>query len=595
MLNLKMGVLGRRVRVQMATEIKCEKMVIRKIFELWYRIPEYQRPYVWEQDQVKELLEDIMDAYKSNEEAQYFLGSMVLKINEKTDHGVTYNEYELLDGQQRLTTMFLIFAGIRDVADQSKYRKIIENCKNAIFQEEDEFINQPERLRIVFDIRDDVRDFVNQYVKPDGGTNAVKDLKLLADNKTVNVSVRNMSNAILTIRAFFEDNMDELPGYFKFFLTKVLMIYVATEELQDAFQLFTVLNNRGVKLSNSDILKAKNLKEISSADERAEWAKKWEDMESYFGEDFDKFMSHIRTILVKKKATSNLLKEFDDNVYSNRVYNRTAKNYEARTPLLMRGKQTFQCIDDFYNIYTKLFDSFHPDGGDDFAAYNYLKLMNYGLGADYWVAPVMDYYKRYKTDGLLDFIKLVDKKISADWITSLSPTKRIENMNAILQEIEKSDSGDSLLSSQVFDIDKVDFERVLNGDMYGRRYARYLLMKLDLLYLGNTTPFNPPATISIEHILPQNPSDRSRWKTDFTDDERDEWTDKLGNLALISRRKNTSQGNLDFEQKMSKYFEKNIEVFPNSIRIYKKYKIWTPEQLKKNHAEVVEKLLDGYK
>ena len=82
---------------------------------------------------------------------------------------------------------------------------------------------------------------------------------------------------------------------------------------------------------------------------------------------------------------------------------------------------------------------------------------------------------------------------------------------------------------------------------------------------GNSVQFNPPATISIEHILPQNPSAGSGWMNDFTEEERYEWTDKIGNLALISRRKNTSQGNLDFADKMQKYFEKNIEVFPNSI------------------------------
>lgn len=54
----------------MATEIKCEKKVIQEIFELWYRIPEYQRPYVWESDQVKELLEDTFEAYHSNPDAQ---------------------------------------------------------------------------------------------------------------------------------------------------------------------------------------------------------------------------------------------------------------------------------------------------------------------------------------------------------------------------------------------------------------------------------------------------------------------------------------------------------------------------------------------
>lgn len=57
--------------------------MIQEIFELWYRIPEYQRPYVWESDQVKELLEDTFEAYHSNPDAQYFLGFMVLKINEK--------------------------------------------------------------------------------------------------------------------------------------------------------------------------------------------------------------------------------------------------------------------------------------------------------------------------------------------------------------------------------------------------------------------------------------------------------------------------------------------------------------------------------
>ena len=53
--------------------------------------------------------------------------------------------------------------------------------------------------------------------------------------------------------------------------------------------------------------------------------------------------------LKKKKATAGLLKEFDDNVYSNRIYNRTSKEYESRTPLLNRGEETFCLIYGFYN------------------------------------------------------------------------------------------------------------------------------------------------------------------------------------------------------------------------------------------------------
>lgn len=578
----------------MATEIKCEKKVIKEIFDLWYRIPEYQRPYVWESDQVKELLEDTRDAYRSNQDAQYFLGSMVLKINKKTENGVTYKEYELLDGQQRLSTIFLIFAVIRDIADQSRYKKIIENCAAAIYQEEDPYINQPERIRIVFDIRDDVREFVGKYVKEEGKTNETAELNSLAADRNVNVSVRNMANAILTIRAFFEEHMDDLPGYFKYFLTKVLMIYVATEELQNAFQLFTVLNNRGIKLSNSDILKAENLKKVVSSQERTEWAKKWENMEAYFGEDFDKFLSHVRTILVKKKATVNLLKEFEDNVYSSMVYNRTTKQYESCIPLLERGTKTFQYIYDFYNIYIEIFEKDYFEVNGNFDICNYLQLMKYGLGTDYWVAPVMDYYKTYHTNGLREFLKALDKKISADWIISLSPTARIENVNAILKEIEKSSCPDDVICSPAMEINIDDFTRVTKGDVYGKRYARYLLLKLDLLYQGNDVPLNPSQTISIEHILPQTPSAGSDWLKDFTDEERGEWTDKLGNLVLISRRKNASQGNLDFEQKMKKYFEKNIECFSNSIRIFKAFNQWKPDDIRKNQEDVLKKLLAEY-
>lgn len=580
----------------MATEIKCEKMVMKDIFSLWFRIPEYQRPYVWDTDQVKELLEDTMDAYTSNAEAQYFLGSMVLKINSKSEGGVTYNEYELLDGQQRLTTIFLLFAVIRDMADKNdKWQKMIaEDCENAIFQEENPFQDRPERIRIVFDIRDDVRNFVVKYVKINDGTNKTDEIEPFVNDKTVNVSIRNMANAIMTIRSYISENISNLLGFFKYFQTKVLMIYVATEELQDAFQLFTVLNNRGVKLSNSDILKAINLKEVSSPLERTNWAKKWEVMESYFGEDFDKFLSHVRTILVKKKATVNLLKEFKDNVYSNKRYNRTTKQYETCVPLLNKGKETFAYIYNYYSIYTDLFDKTHFDVNKNYGIYNYLKLMEYGLGVDYWAAPVMAFYHKFRTTKLLEFIKALDRKLSSDWITSLSPTLRIENANAILQDIEKSMNADGVLESQSLTFSFDDFERILRMDVYGKRYARYLMMKLDLLYLEDTTPFNPPATISIEHILPQHPSNGSQWLSDFNDAEREEWTDKLGNLALISRRKNTAQGNLDFDKKKEKYFKRNVEVFSNSIRIYQKYSEWKPLQLKQNQDEVIGKLLVAY-
>lgn len=575
----------------MATEIKCEKKVIREIFNMWYCIPDYQRAYVWDTDQVRDLLDDTISAYRENKEAQYFLGSMVLKINEKSENNVSYTEYELLDGQQRITTVFLILACMRDML--TDYPQYQNSLAGFVYQAEDAILQQPERMRIIFNIRSDVRDFVNEHIKPLHGTCDSALLKDKMQAKDVNISIRNMANAMLVAHEFLEENKSDIIGYLSYFLNKVLMIYVATEELQDAFQLFTVLNNRGVKLSSSDILKAENLKELSAAD-RTSWATRWEEMETYFGEDFDKFLSHIRTILVKKKQTTTLLKEFDEFVYSNQEYDRTQKKYVPRTPILRRGRDTFELLYSYYHTYQEVFDTDHSVVTGDYEITNYLKLMETGFGADYWIAPVLDYYRKYRRRGFVAFLKALDRKLSADWITAATPTVRMENVNAILREIEASQNSAALLQSKTFTINKSDFERVINGDIYGRSFAKYLLLKLDLIYRGSSTPMIPQAIASIEHILPRNPSADSQWVKDFSEAEREEWTNKLGNLVLISRRKNTSQGNRDYVEKKEKYFEKNIEMFPNSIRIYQNYPEWKLSDLKKNHSDVVTELLNVY-
>lgn len=575
----------------MATEIKCEKKVIREIFNMWYCIPDYQRAYVWDTDQVRDLLDDTISAYRENKEAQYFLGSMVLKINEKFENNVSYTEYELLDGQQRITTVFLILACMRDML--TDYPQYQNSLAGFVYQAEDAILQQPERMRIIFNIRSDVRDFVNEHIKPLHGTCDSALLKEKMQAKDVNISIRNMANAMLVAHEFLEENKSDIIGYLSYFLNKVLMIYVATEELQDAFQLFTVLNNRGVKLSSSDILKAENLKELSAAD-RTSWATRWEEMETYFGEDFDKFLSHIRTILVKKKQTTTLLKEFDEFVYSNQEYDRTQKKYVPRTPILRRGRDTFELLYSYYHTYQEVFDTDHSVVTGDYEITNYLKLMETGFGADYWIAPVLDYYRKYRRRGFVAFLKALDRKLSADWITAATPTVRMENVNAILREIEASQDSAALLQSKTFTINKSDFERVINGDIYGRSFAKYLLLKLDLIYRGSSTPMIPQAIASIEHILPRNPSADSQWVKDFSAAEREEWTNKLGNLVLISRRKNTSQGNRDYVEKKEKYFERNIEMFPNSIRIYQNYPEWKLSDLKKNHSDVVTELLNVY-
>jgi len=569
----------------MAQKIESDKLLVKDVFSKWFRIPEYQRPYVWEKDQVVELLDDVMQAKDSSPESQYFLGSMVLRRNSATK----YEEFDLLDGQQRLTTLFLITAVIRDLATD---KILIETCESIIFQKENKFNNTPERLRIVFDIRGQVKEFINDFVKENGGTAKESELKLKTLNPKEDISIRNMSKAILNIREYFSTS--SIEEFFPYFLCNVLMIYVSADELEDAFRLFTVMNSRGVKLRNSDILKADNLGMVKDSSKRAECAKTWEETESYFGESFDIFLSHLRTILVKQKASASLLKEFEDNIYNPSSYDRTSKVKTRLSPLLNKGEDTFKFVNKHKNYFEQLFDNDNFELTGSFELYNYLNLMKSGFEADFWTAPLLKFYDKFKINKLINFVKALDNKFANDWLVGLTITTRVENVNSIIQSIDNAETPNEVLQSTCLSIDSRNLINVIQGDIYGKRAAKYILLKLDLLYHGHTTRLEMPETISIEHILPQNPNDGSQWKRDFTDLDRDDWTNKLGNLVLISRRKNSSQGNKEYADKKNKYFKNNIELFSNSVRIYNQYPTWTLNDLKTNHLEVLQKIKQGF-
>lgn len=576
----------------MAQKIESDKLFIKDIFQRWYRIPEYQRPYVWEVDQVSELIDDVSRACEYNPESQYFLGSLVLRKS-NIQYGMTkFEEYEVLDGQQRLITLILITAVVRDLTPSSN-EVLISTCRNTIFQKANPYDNIPERSRIIFDIREQVSNFIDQYIKKDGGTQKIEEIKKLSQTNDGDISIKNMANAILCIREYL-NKINFLDKFFTYLRSNVLMIYVAAEELEDAFHLFTVMNTRGVKLRNSDILKVENLAKLSDQNERIKYAKIWENIETYFAEDFDNFLSHIRTILVKQKASYNLLKEFEENIYTPKEFDRNTKTYISKPPLITKGKSTFEFIKKYYEHYIAIFDDDNYGINNSYEFYNLLTLMRIGLEADYWIAPILVYYDKHKTSNIIKFVSLLDAKFSSDWIIGLSPTDRIENINLIIKEIEEMTDQETLFNSNVFKVEKDDLLRVLSGGIYGRRYCKYLLLKIDLAYHGHTTKFSPPETISVEHILPQTPNKNSQWASEFSDQDREKWTNRIGNLILISRRKNSELSNLDYHYKKEKYFKKNIELFSNSVRIFNEYKTWKLDDLKNNHKTTLKKLLELY-
>lgn len=582
-------------------QIATSKIQIKELFkeDMWFNIPDYQRPYVWKEEQISTLLDDISHAAVYTPDSQYFLGSVVLHCEEKTRDTTKYIENSVLDGQQRLTTLYLLHAVIRDITTKETR---INSCSKVIFQEGDSDYGIPERLRLEFAVRDEVEEFVNQFIKEKGATNDEESLKGIVKTSP-HVSVKNMANAILLIRKWFTQKENiSIDILFPYLSQKVIVVYVASALLEDAFRLFTVLNDRGIKLRNSDILKAENLAQVDTEANRKKYAKFWEGLEGELEEDFDKFLSYLRTILVKEKARNNLHKEFEDNIYKRSVFDKSTKKRNPLPPLLMKGNDTFEFVKKYKKHYDQIFSANNYHINNNWAFDNLIAILSDTAPSDIWIPPILSFREHFGDIHIYSFLVELDNKFSADWICKETPTTRIESMNKILSKIEEVSSNDRLgkedmvnvlLSDRVFDFNTSMLNEYLDSSyIYRKSYDRYLLRKIDFLMDAPlyTELRNSYQTISVEHILPRNPASESQWLIDFHDGVfREEWTNAIGNLALISRRKNSSQGRLDFMLKKEKYFNKAIETFPNSLKLMQSDE-WTPDVLEKNQERVLELL-----
>jgi hypothetical protein len=294
---------------------------------------------------------------------------------------------------------------------------------------------------------------------------------------------------------------------------------------------------------------------------------------------------------VKEKARLNLLQEFE-----HKIYDPTEKDKASgkkKPALLRKGKDTFQLVERYLTHYNALLGGSNYDHvGGSFRFDNLVKVMLTGLPSTDWLPPLLCYFDKFKYDHLLEFLTQLDNKFSADWIAQFTPTDRIENMNQVIKIVEGTTACKGVLANPCFKMDSNGFSRAIEASVYGRRFTRYLLIKLDYLYQDHAHRM-AFESLSVEHVLPQTPADGSQWKKDFTDEQRKEWTDRLGNLVLISTAKNSSQGRFDYLDKKAKYFAKKINTCPNSLRVLQNTR-WTLTELKLNHEEVLGKIRDHY-
>ena len=205
-----------------------------------FTIPNYQRPYAWTTEEAGELFDDLLVAMENGEKPleelnPYFLGSVVLIKGETTDA-------QIVDGQQRLVTLIILLSAIRSLVgkeDASDITKMLYEKKSRIRR-------TPSRYRLTVRQRD--KDFFRNYIQNEGG---IKELEEL--NEFLSDSCKNMrENALL-----FLSNLEELTEEQRVFLASFVamqcyLVVVSTPDLDSAYRIFSVLNDRGLQLSLTD-------------------------------------------------------------------------------------------------------------------------------------------------------------------------------------------------------------------------------------------------------------------------------------------------------------------------------------------------------
>jgi uncharacterized protein with ParB-like and HNH nuclease domain len=248
----------------------------------------FEVPYAWEEDQVRELLGDLLDAME-NESASggmYFLGSIVL-IKLPNDP-----QSRIIDGQQRLTTLTILLSILRDLTRDTE--KQIDR-RSYIFQKANADRGTSERFRLLLRTRD--RPFFLKHIQQPDATDALPDIGTLEGSQyRIAANARYLREQLEPLD---ESQRDALVA---FIIQRCYLVVVAVPTAEAARRIFTVLNARGLDLTPTDILKAALL-DRAGASRELELAERWESVELAIGRDgMVELFGHIRMIYERDQA-----------------------------------------------------------------------------------------------------------------------------------------------------------------------------------------------------------------------------------------------------------------------------------------------------
>ena len=553
----------------MSNKITGKEYPLSKIFsaDFEYHIPGYQRPYAWTEEETGILFDDLYEFFQTEAVDNYFLGSIVLIKDENKPYA------DVIDGQQRLTTLSILFSVMANSFHTEAYRN---NCKKYL-QEEGNILEGIAAQPRIF-LRDWDQDFFSKYIQ-----DIQLDALVQVDPVTLDTEAkRHIQKNCTVLREKFSEvfnDENDLLKFTQFILTRCFLVVVSTPNQESAFRVFSVMNSRGLDLLPTDIIKSMTIGKLPK-DEEQKYTEKWEELENLTGRDgFNEVFTHTRTIFAKERPKKNLLDEFKEYVIKQTSPKSLVDEY------LIPYTEAYVCL--------KNCDFSSTQNAEEI---NELLLWLNKTNNHDWMPPAIKFLTDHKNDSvyILWFIRKLERLASYLLVTAKDVNQRMERYKWILVEMESRP--DNNLTAPLENIELTDWEKqqfidALNGEIYSMTAKRrnYIIQRLDSFLSDGGATYNTKL-FTIEHVLPQHPSADSEWMKLWPDTQTQRfWLNKIANLVPLTRQRNSAAQNYDFNTKKIKYFQSKNGTSSYTLTTQViNIAAWTPEVVEARQKDLEE-------
>ncbi len=505
-----------------------------------FALPPYQRPYSWTLTEAGQLLEDVLQAAGVDDsgkaEPDCSFGTILL-LSPTTEQTVpTTGEprvFQIIDGQQRLVTLTMLACVLRDLQDDGSAggRQDLDALIETSAKDAD-----GRRYQHRLELRGRHQTFLKSCVLDPGACSEMPDITAPGEVEARILEIRE--HFIHELMGLDPAQRSELVGYLR---NQCYFSVMLTDDIDRAHRTFLVLNFRGKHLSRHDILKAEVLSKVP-ADAADAAVTVWDELASRLDErQFEAFFSHMRTIhgQVRPQVITGI-RAIIAEVGGTQVFLDTvfAPLAEAYGQVLNPGPVGAQ--------------------GPALQIKQSLLYMHRLNGAD-WVPPAMAalLYDAKDPPRLASQLAEIERLAHLLRIMGVSSGKRARRFADVITVLR---DGKLLSSAEAPCRLNRDERRTLAyhlRDLYDRspQMCKPVLLRLNDEFSGT---FNDiaPATLNVEHILPQRTGEKSPWRQWFADGrERDKAVESLGNLLLVTPKQNERARNLEFLRKREIYRE----------------------------------------